>query len=152
MKEWLLSIIGVVFLGVLFDLIIPNGKTNNLCKSIFGIFAVFVMISPILKIDINSVFSNSVTENSFYDDVHKAREKVLLSIINERLTTCNIFGVNVEINSYFDDGQFVLENIYIDCSDLVLTENITNINKYEVIAKEVSNITNIDKEKVIVYG
>ena len=61
MKAWLLSIVGVVFLGVLFDLLYPNGRTNTLCKSIFGIFAVFVMIGPIFNFDFENI--NTITNN-----------------------------------------------------------------------------------------
>ena len=45
-----------------------------------------------------------------------------------------------------------IEKIYIDTTNLVLTENITNINKYVVIINEVSNLLDIEKERIVVYG
>ena len=49
MSKWLLSIIGVVFVGVIFDIIYPNGKTNAVCRSVFGIMAIFVIIKPVFN-------------------------------------------------------------------------------------------------------
>ena len=50
MTSWLLGIIGVIFLGVLLDIMYPNGKTNVFCKGVFGLFAVVVLITPIIKL------------------------------------------------------------------------------------------------------
>ena len=136
MTSWLLSIIGVVFLGVLFDLIYPNGKTNNLCKSIFAILSLFVMISPILKLDINKLNVSTLYEDG------------LLEYINEaKLNT-----IQLEIDTNLTKEVFSIEKIYIDTTNIVLTENITNINKYDVIINEVSSLIKIEKERIIVYG
>ena len=61
MSAWLLSVIGVVFLAVLLDFVYPNGKTNAFCKSIFGIFAMIMLIYPLVKIDISSLSHTSMS-------------------------------------------------------------------------------------------
>ena len=152
MSKWLLSVIGVVFMGVLFDLLYPNGKTNTICKSIFGIFAVFVMISPILNIDINEFVSKVSNDSVLVDNLNSAKEQALKSKIESYLVDSNINGVSVEIDSNLNLNEYVIKNIYVDTTNLVLTENITNINKYEVIQDLISNVVDIDKIKVIVYG
>jgi hypothetical protein len=50
------------------------------------------------------------------------------------------------------EDEFFIDKIYLDTTNLVLTENVTNINKYEVIIKEVSGLLKIDAERIIVYG
>ena len=48
MSAWLMSIVGVVFLGVMIDIITPEGKTNAFIKSIFAVFVVYIIVSPIV--------------------------------------------------------------------------------------------------------
>ena len=152
MSKWLLSIIGVVFLGVLFDLLYPEGRVNKLCKSIFGIFATFVMISPLFDFDINKIFVDVKENTLLIDSINNAKEDTYKKKIIKHLQDCGICGVSVEIKSNLDYNDFVIENVYVDSTNLVLTENVTNINKYEVIAKEISGVINIPIERVVVYG
>ena len=56
MTAWLLSIVGVVFLGVMVDIISPSGKTGGFIKSMFAIFLVYVVITPIVKLAKNGEF------------------------------------------------------------------------------------------------
>lgn len=152
MSSWLLSIVGVVFLSILFDLIYPNGKTNAFCKSIFGIIAIFIIISPILKIDIDNIDINSSTTNALVENINKSKENSIKLKIEAHLKNCGINGVIVRIESNLTTESFEIEKIYIDSTNLVLTENITNINKYEVITKEVAQLLEIDSKRIVVYG
>lgn len=152
MSSWLLSIVGVVFMGVLFDLIYPNGKTNSLCKSIFAILSLFVMVAPILKIDINDIKADNFNNQELIEHINEAKLNTIKLKIDSHLSSCGIVGVIVKIDSNLTDEDFQIEKIYIDTTNLVLTENITNINKYVVIINEVSNLLKIDKERIIVYG
>ena len=61
---YLLSIVGVVFLLVVVELVLPDSKISKYIKSIFSIFIVVVIITPIVKLvkndwDWNSIFTNS---------------------------------------------------------------------------------------------
>lgn len=50
MTSWLLSIVGVVFLGVMIDVIAPSGKTNSIIKTMFAIMLIYVVLSPIISL------------------------------------------------------------------------------------------------------
>lgn len=152
MSGWLLSIVGVVFLGVLFDLIYPNGKTNSLCKTIFALVAVVVMITPILNIDIDSLTIDNAIEQTLLDNINEAKLDAMQITIETHLNSCGIEGSVVKIVTNLSDNVFEVDKIYIDTTNLVLTENITNINKYEVIIKEIASLLKIEEEKVVVYG
>ena len=149
--EWLLGVIGVIFLGVLFDLIYPNGKTNAFCKSVFGIVSVIMILTPIFNIRFDSINEDFV-DNSIIKSINEARCDNLKNQIINYLSSKKIDGVDVEIFLNVKNNEFDIENIYVDATNLVLTENITNINKYEVISNEVFNVTKIDKDRIIVYG
>lgn len=150
MNSWLLNIVGVVFLSILFDLIYPSGKTNKFCKSLFGIIAAGVIISPILKIDF-SVSADYVDEK-IVESISSARAEVYASNVQNYLSSEGIVGANVEVKYTLSENDFKLKSIYVDASNIVLTEDLTNINKYEVIARKVSENFDVSIEEVFVYG
>ena len=152
MSSWLLSITGVIFLGVLFDLIYPNGKTNTLCKTIFGVVAVVVMITPILNIDLDKLTLGGSVNQQLINNLEEAKIQSIKTRIDTHLKSCGISGVIVKIDIILSEDEFYIDKIYLDTTNLVLTENVTNINKYEVIIKEVSGLLKIDAERIIVYG
>lgn len=152
MTGWLLGLIGVIFLGVLFDLIYPSGKTNAFCKSIFGVISVIMIISPILNIDFENISEEDLTDTAIIETINNARIDALKSQIVSHLSIKGIDGVDVEIDINVENNDFEVENIYVDTTNLVLTENLTNINKYEVISNEVYNATQIERNRIIVYG
>ena len=153
MTNWLLSIVGIIFLGILLDIVYPNGRTNAFCKGIFGIFSVFVLVSPILKIDFNSVFNNeSYVDVELSENITNAQKDYYKLKIESILKSHEIIGLDVELDGIMEDNCFNIENIYIDTTQIVLTENLTNINKYEVIREIILESIEIDSERIIIYG
>lgn len=153
MSSWLISIIGVVFCCLLLDIIYPNGKTNVFCKSIFGIFAVIVIITPL----INMMKSKNKNNLDFVDtelvtDIFDAQSVYYTNLLEKHFAINKINGLSVEITGNIENNVYEIENVYIDISQLVLTENLTNINKYEVITKMTKELLKIDSERIIFYG
>lgn len=152
MSSWLLGLIGVVFLGVLFDLVYPDGKTNAFCKSIFGILSVIMIISPILNLKIEDYVIDNSVNTALIQNINRSKCEALKLKIQKELSDKGFNDFVVEIDVNINNNEFEVENIYIDITNLVLSENLENINKYEVIGNEVAHIASIDVEKVIVYG
>ena len=152
MTKWLLSLIGVVFLGVLFDVIYPNGKTNAFCKGLFGIFTIYIIVSPIInfKLDINN--DNNFVDTALVENINNAKVQAMEIKINNVLKDNGISNVYVEIDCDLSNSEFIVENITIDISNLVLDDGLMNINIYEVITNNVVSITGIDKDRIIIYG
>ena len=151
MKEWLFSVVGVVFLSVLFDLIYPSGKTNKFCKSIFGIIAALVLISPIIKLNDLDI-SADFTDDILVSNISKSKESVYEYQIEHYLKEKGFDSIDASIAGKVSNNVFEIENVYIDISNIVLTENIENINIYEVIINEISREFGIDSKRISVYG
>ena len=68
MKSWILNIVGIVFIGVIIEIILPDGKSNTFIKHIFNIFMLFVIVAPITKIVNNglSYINNTVEMDNQY--------------------------------------------------------------------------------------
>lgn len=151
MSTWLLGIVGVTFLAVLFDFVYPNGKTNAFCKSIFGIFAIIMIVSPILNLDFN-VENQNYIDATLNTNIQKSKDDYLVLKINSKLNDLDIVGVDVEISSKMVENVYEIENIFVDTSNIVLTNNLTHTNKYEVIIQEILKLIEIDKERIVIYG
>ena len=63
MKEWVGSICSLVVIVTLASIIIPEGKTSNLIKSLFSLIIILVMIKPIVGIN-NNEFALEFTDES----------------------------------------------------------------------------------------
>lgn len=152
MSKWLLGIVGVVFLGILIDVLTPNGKLNKLIKGVFGIIATFVIIAPIFKIDMIDFDFTQIEDTTLIENINKEKIKASEEMVELTLKNKGFDGINVEISINPDFVGLIYDSVYIDCSELVLSEEHMNINKYEVIVDDVANILNIDKERIIIYG
>ena len=152
MTKWLLSILGVVFLAVLLDIVYPNGKTNKFCKSIFGILAIIVLISPISKIDFQNTSNDNFVSATLNKNIQKSKDEYYKVKIENALGDDNICGVSVEIESNMDNNVYQIENVLVDTSNLVLTDFLTHNNKYEVIIQKISKLMEIEQERIVIYG
>ena len=151
MKEWLFSVVGVVFLAILFDLIYPSGKTNKFCKSLFGVIAAFIMISPIIKLN-NIEVDDEYVDDTLVSNINKSKETVYEYQIANYLREYGFDEVEVSVEGNVSNNVFEIENVYVDITILVLTKNNENINIYEVIINEISNEFRIDSKRIFVYG
>ena len=152
MTKWLLSILGVVFLAVLLDIVYPNGKTNKFCKSIFGLFAIIVLISPIFKIDFQSTSNDNFINSTINKNIQKSKDEYYKIKIEIALVDEEIVGVSVEIESIIDNNVYQIQNVLVDTSNIVLTDFLTHNNKYEVIIQKISKLMEIEQERIVIYG
>lgn len=81
MTEWLMSIVGVVAIGVLLDILLPSGEINKYIKGVFGIVVVFVIIIPLPKlvkgdfIDFFDTTQEIEIDEGYYSDSLKRRNE-----------------------------------------------------------------------------
>ena len=154
MTKWIFSIVGIVFISVLIDIIIPSGKTNKFIKGIFSVFILFVFLSP-LKSIVKKVGNISVEKNeigldeNFLAEINISKNQSNVSLILNRLKTRGIEGVNVIICNNIYNFEYNIEKVLVDTTNIVLSQDITHINKYEVITNTILEIVNIEKDKII---
>lgn len=154
MNPWILCIIGVVFLGVMLEIVVPDGKTNAFIRSIFAVIFMVIVVSPIIKLVKDSEFidfSDMVTWTVNQDDY---TEQLLLELkfqIENHLTTNGVEGVQVEVKGYSTNKDVKIEQIKVDLSNLVILEKDEHINKYKLITTLIKEKVEIDEESII-YG
>ena len=153
---WILSIIGVVMIGVLVEIILPEGKTNTLLKSVVAVASIFIIISPLKNIDFKSInfsnmFSSIEIDSSFVEDQRKNMIETLQTQIENDLTDSGYLNVSVQLQVDKESEYLEFNNIFVDLRNLVLSSENLNINKYTNIVAIVRQVINVDKDSVIFY-
>ena len=152
--SWLYNLIGVVFLGIIFEIILPNNKINKFIKCIFSIFIIFSLISPLVNISskINKIKIDNVSSEineELFQTISDLRKNTYETLITKSLENDEIFNVKIDIEFDVEKSNMQINKITIDLANLVLTENSKNINKYEVITKHVKKYLDISEDKII---
>ncbi len=154
---WVLSVTGIVLFGCTIDIIMPNGQLAKYIKSTLCIATVFVIVSPIIdmigKKDFGELFvSDIVIDEDLLYSINKSKQ---LSLQNQLVTLLEESGykdVNIDIAIDYEEKTFVINNIFVDLSRVVLNENIVNIDKYTNIKKLIGSVIDIEEESILFYG
>lgn len=156
MQSYILSVLGIVLVSVLIEIILPSGQTAKYIKSVFSIFVVYVLISPVLTMikkdyDITkyvqqgNIEVNQVLLNNIYKDQIEAKS----TDIENALEKEGYSGVKVKILYNIVDNQIILEKVKINLDNLVITSPNENINKYQHIRQVVAQSIEIKEEDIL---
>lgn len=130
-KIWAFSICSAAICGAVLNMILPEGSTQKIYKTVFSIFFLCILVSPVLKFDFENI---DITEYKIYDTQHydisenefsetytKTIEQAIYSDVSNILEEYNIYpkDISVKIN-IFDDGS-----IDINKFTLTLDQNIS---------------------------
>ncbi len=156
MSGYLLSLLGVILLGVLVDIILPSGSTSKYISSIFAIVVMFVMISPV----INWIKSDYKLTNYFSGSDIQLNDKLLHNINNSKFTaleeqienelTSNGYK-NIDIDIQFDvvAGNVTITQVLADLTNLVINQNSANINRYVYVRQVVMSNLAVTEEVIV---
>lgn len=158
--EWIIKIVGLGALGVLLDVILPDGETNKYIKGIFGIVTVFVLFSPLPKLlnininvdDITMESNQSVKIDDdytyyVYQKKWEETERLLSDVYTKKYST----ECEVDIK-FVESCPEKIDVVYFYFKNLVIEEFDTNKYRVEVV-KDVSKRLDISDVQVVVrYG
>lgn len=156
MTNYLLNILGIVIMGVLIEIITPNGRMSKYIKSIFSIFVVFVLISPLATISTNvniSKYFDIITyqlDNNLLTDINDRKIDAIETDIENTLADEQITDVNVDINYELTNNEIIIQNVQIDLKNAILNRQFGHINKYAFINEIVLRYVDIE-ERIIEY-
>lgn len=156
-SSWILSVVGIVIVGLLVDIILPSGKTGKIIKNILAIFSIFVFVLPISKIDIKSInfsalFSGSIKiDENFVEKRNLEKIKALQNSIEKNLKENGFEGVNITISGKYENENLKISNIFVDLCSLVLKDEKLNIDKYTNIVAIIKKFVLVKEEIIIFY-
>ena len=158
MSSYILSIVGIVFLGVLVDLVLPDGQMNKFVKGSFALIALVVMVSPVQKLfnsnfNIEEIFYNQSviqTDADFLEATTKQMQSELETKLKVKLKDAGFDNVEVEILCGLSNNVLEIEKVEIDISKMVINTNIVHINKYTEIKNVATNFLNVEESDVVI--
>ncbi len=148
MNAWLLSIVGVVSLGVLLEILLADGETSKYIKGVFALAVVLVLVAPIPKFlnknfDINEFFGDEiVAQSTFLQSVNERRNIERENKVLAELKKSNISAEKVRV--YYLRGD-------LDCIDVVkvyLNGDCDNDKILDIVSQKVG----CDKNKIKIYS
>ena len=155
-SSWILSIVGVVVIGVVVELIMPEGNISKYIKGFLAIFIVFIMINPLTNITIDDVFAPGDyvlnLDNDFLQEVNEDRIREYKLLLQETLSEEGYEDVSITFDTKSKNGKLEIVSIFVDLSKVVLNEKVENINIYNNIKNIIKNAIQIDSEDIIFSG
>ena len=158
-SSYVLSIVGVVLLGVLINLILPEGSMSKYIQNIFALILVFVIVSPVSTLintnfDISSIVQTSSVEidQNFIVLVNSQTVNQLEFSLQKAFLKEGYSGTIVKISANIWTSPLKLEKVTIDLTNLVIKREVQHINKYSKMKEIVFKNINIEEEKIVFYG
>lgn len=156
-STWVLSIAGVCVLGVLVDLILPNGQTKKYIKGIFAFVVVLVVVSPLPSL-LNKDFSLSnifkeddamIIQEDFIFKVNKDRIESLENMIEADLSEQGASEVKVTLSANIFANKLKIDAVFVDLSRMVLSSNLEHKDINELVIKSVLKYVQIEKDSIV---
>ncbi len=148
MTAWLLSIVGVVSLGVLLEILLEDGETSKYIKGVFAIAVVLVIVAPLPKF-----FKKDWDFNAFFNGkLHQPNQEFVDNINESQLASVEKYLESKLVEKGFD----IIE------VRITYEKNGRKVSRVEVWAKSVDNTQevkecvvlniNVEIENVIVHN
>lgn len=155
-SNWILSIIGMVLVLLLIDVLLPNGKTSKIIKSVLAVCFVLVIIMPIRNIDFNNFdyrnfFTDFTIDQEFVENVRENMVENLKKDCENNLENSGYLNVSVDFETSNIDENLQIKKVYVDLRNLVLLDEKLNIDKYTNIIAIIKSLVNIEEDCVVFY-
>jgi len=155
--SWILSIVGVVIIGVLVDIILPEGEMQKYIKAVFSVIVIVIMITPILQIDFNKIdfdkflFNETSIElnQNYINNYNDKYKENVEEILKNSLKSNGFSNVDVEIYLNKSNTNFEINKVVLNIKNLVININSVHIDKYKEMKTIVVACLNIDENKVV---
>lgn len=154
-SSWLLSIVGIIIIGSLIEIILPNSNLSKYIKSIFAFIVIFVIISPIISLIKDDISLDANYDNYINNDFISSLNEDKINFLEKNIEMlCNAYGlknVEVQIMANQVENELILDTVQVFLYDLVIDENIEHIDKYQVLEDIIKANLKIEKEKIVFY-
>lgn len=155
MLSWLLNIVGIVFIGVILDVVLPNGKTNQFIKHVFSVFMLFVVVSPVsnwVSSAFNVEVGSGVTDSNFLYVTNLEKINALEKDVVSEIESGGISNVSVIINGNVFEEVLTINSVYVDVSNAVSENNLTKSEVKDFVLDKILINVDVVKEDIVFYG
>lgn len=154
-NSWLLNIVGIVFVGVILDVVLPEGKTNVFIKHIFSVFMLFVIVSPIVDFateSLNINVNSSVIDSNFIYSNNLEKISALEKSIAADIEESGLTNVSLIINGNIFNEILTFNSVYVDISNVKSKTELTINEIKSIISSKIQNKIDVLEEDIVYYG
>ncbi|MCI6542636.1 MAG: stage III sporulation protein AF [Firmicutes bacterium] len=156
-SSWIMAVVGISVLGVLVDLVMPDGQTKKYIKGVFAFIVVLVIISPLPSLlnkefSINDIFEENaiVIQEDFVYQVNRDRLETLENMIEADLKEQGISNISIKISANIFTNKMKIEAVFVDLSQVVINQKLEHIDINELVAKSVLKYVSIEKNNIVI--
>ncbi len=155
MSGWLLGIVGIICLGLLLEIVLPEGQTTKYVRGAFSLLVIFVVIAPLPKIfggDIDLAFDDigyDVDENF----VHSVSMKYTDTLEENIEIILKESGYNSTVEIVVEEGSVrEIDLVVVKIFFSVINENEMNTHIQKVKAIVSKHLSLKDDVVLVNYG
>ena len=152
LSGYILSIVGIILVGVIVDLMLADGQVKKYVQSIYVLFVIFTIVAPLPSFINNikhgefSLETSSIEVDKKYLEIIKNQKNTAISNALETVFDDNGYAkVTITIDSAMTDNNYTIKKICVD---------ITACSQYpskSVIQKLVKKVVEIDEKDIVIY-
>lgn len=149
--SYILSLVGIILLGVIVDLVLVDGQVKKYVRSIYVLFVIFTLVAPlptlvnnVKKGDFNVNTSEITIDKSYLDIICEQRNGALEKAIITAFEDDGLVGVAVRIDATYEK-EYIIDKIAVDISKLNV--RITKSRAEKIIL----SVIKIDKEAIVIH-
>lgn len=157
-STWIAGIVGISVIGILVDIVVKSGETEKYVKGVFGLFTLFVIVSPLPKLleqsfSFEEIFDFELQTTNVDDDyiefVYEKKYNNVEDALMEKIF--DEYGIENEIDIYFVEScPEKIDLVYVILKKGGIQQEIENKHINVEIAEKVSGALEINERKVIV--
>ena len=155
MKGYILSILGIVIVGILIDIIIPSGAINKYIKSVYSVFIVAVIVMPIVKFfnknkDFVIHYQDYEISDKLLNYISNKQVQELESRIEFELDSSGFKEIDIILKFEIKDNQLFYNSCVVNLENLVIESNSQHIISYDYIKEVIIKHTNLTEEVIVI--
>ncbi len=152
-SSYILSIVGIILLGVIVDLMLVDGQVKKYVKSIFVLFVIFTLVAPLPNL-VNNIKSGEITipstevdiDESYLDIILRQKDNATILAITKAMEDRDIEGAIISVDSSYEKNIYTINYIVVDLEEVKYSVSHSLI--YEIV----QSVVNIDKEAIKING
>lgn len=152
MSEWLLGIVGIIALGLLLEIVLPDGQITKYVRGAFSLLVIVAVIAPLPKIfggDFEFVFDGVSYEidSTYLTSQGEEYESTLENNLEQILLK---EGYKAEVKVVVKEGSVKdveMISVKIFLSGITASEENTHISR---VKSTLAKVTGVDEDKISV--
>ena len=152
LSGYILSIVGIILIGVIVDLMLADGQVKKYVQSIYVLFVIFTIVAPLPSFINNikhgdfSLETSSIEIDKKYLEIIRNQKNTALSNAIETLFNDNGYAkVAITIDSSMNDKTYTINKI---CVDITACPQCPT---KSIIKKTVQTVVEIDEKDIVIY-